>query len=59
MQEPSLASQSVMPQEGSVLPQALKQQLPVPLAPHCSEMHASFSVQAPMALWGTHEPPRQ
>jgi len=54
-----VGSQAVMPQEGSLWPQKLKQQLPVPFAPHCREMQASFSVQAPMALWGTHTLLRQ
>ena len=58
-QEPSFWSQPVMPHEGSVLPQATKQQLPVPVAPHWKERQASFSVQGPMAFCGMHVPPLQ
>src|ERR1700722_326518 len=48
-QEPWFWSQPVMEQVGSVLPQATKQQLPLPVAPHWKERQASFSVQGPMA----------
>jgi hypothetical protein len=51
-----VSSQSVAPQGAVTRVQAVVQQWPVPLIPHTLETQAAFSVQAPVAIWGSQAP---
>jgi hypothetical protein len=56
LQAALVLSQSVAPQGAVVLVQADMQQCPLPLIPQTSDVQASFSVQAPAAIWASQAP---